>query len=364
MGRWRLEARSSAAVQIVQIGRSNANSCVLLAALLCPLVLLGQNQVGVEELRASVVKITSKAPEGQPRTGTGFIVRVDGELIYIATASHVVEGDPKPQVTFYHDKRRPVAAEIGELEVDNATAGLGYLIVRDRAVAEKVKALGWSAGILRGGEDVLAIGFGQGAGEWGVIKGTVASASGSDIRIDGRIEEGNSGGPIIMNGSVAGMVTSIKQGFGVGKSGIIVQINAPGMGCRNLRSDYCGSGAGSTPRRREVPSLVGTGWGRRLHADLPARQRQERRGQLQLGRVRHEFAGVYKPTIGSDHDHPHRSRQCRTRGAGYVGPRWRSYDSRLQDGGHGRVHDHAGRQYGLRVIRRGPVLVGYCLRSN
>ena len=114
-------------------------SCVLLAALLCPLVLLGQNQ-GVEELRASVVKITSKAPEGQPRTGTGFIVRVDGELIYIATASHVVEGDPKPQVTFYHDKKRPVAAEIGELEVD-PTAGLGYLIVRDRAVAEKVKAL-------------------------------------------------------------------------------------------------------------------------------------------------------------------------------------------------------------------------------
>ena len=39
-------------------------------------------------------------------------------------------------------------------------------------------------------------------------QGDVASVSGSDIRIDGRIEEGNSGGPILMNGSVAGMVTS------------------------------------------------------------------------------------------------------------------------------------------------------------
>ena len=48
--------------------------------------------------------------------------------------------------------------------VDNPTAGLGFLIVRDRAIAEKVKALGWSAGILRGGEEILAIGFGQGAG--------------------------------------------------------------------------------------------------------------------------------------------------------------------------------------------------------
>ena len=210
----------------------------------------------MEELRASVVKITSKAPEGQPRTGTGFIVRVDGELIYIATASHVVEGDPKPQVTFYHDKRRPVAAEIGALEVDNATAGLGYVIVRDRAIAEKVKALGWSAGILRGGEDVVAIGFGQGSGEWGVIKGTVASASGSDIRIDGRIEEGNSGGPIIMNGSVAGMVTSIKQGFGVGKSGIIVnQRSWDGMSKFPHRLLL-----GLAPRsflRRQPPSSVG-----------------------------------------------------------------------------------------------------------
>ena len=118
----------------------------------------------MEELRASVVKITSKAPEGQPRTGTGFIVRVDGEIIYIATASHVVEGDPKPQVTFYHDKWRPVAAEIGALEADNPTTGLGYLIVRDRAVAGKVKALGWSAGMLRGEKTSLTIGFGQGSG--------------------------------------------------------------------------------------------------------------------------------------------------------------------------------------------------------
>ena len=166
----------------------------LLVALLYPLraARSGEESGGTPRLRRQG---HVEEPERARRTGTGFIVGVDGELVYIATASHVVEGDPKPQVTFYHDKRKPVAAEIRALEVDNPTAGLGYLIVRDRAVAEKVKALGWSAGILRGGEDVVAIGFGQGPGEWGVIKGTVASASGSDIRIDGRIEEGNSGRP-------------------------------------------------------------------------------------------------------------------------------------------------------------------------
>lgn len=182
----------------------------------------GVNQPSVEDLKASIVKIVSKAPEGQPRTGTGFVVGVDGELIYIATAAHVIAGDPKPQVTFYFNKRRVVDAEIGELETDNPTAGLGYLIVTDRAVAKQVKALGWSTGTLRGGEEIMAIGFGQGAGEWGVTKGTVSSVSGSDIRIDGRIEEGNSGGPILLDGSVAGMVTSLRQGFGVARSGSVV----------------------------------------------------------------------------------------------------------------------------------------------
>jgi hypothetical protein len=92
----------------------------------------------------------------------------------------------------------------------------------------------------------VAIGFGQGAGEWGVIKGTVASASGSDIRIDGRIEEGNSGGPIIMNGTVAGMVTSIKQGFGVGKSGIIVKSTLLGWDVEVSAPTTAGSSAGSS----------------------------------------------------------------------------------------------------------------------
>ena len=186
-------------------------------------------QPAVEDLKASIVKIESKAPEGQPRTGTGFVVRVDGELVYIATVAHVIAGDPKPKVTFYFDKRRPVDAEIGAMETDNPTAGLGYLIVRDRAVATKTKALGWSPGIPRDGDETVAIGFGLGT-EWGVTKGAVASVSGSDIRIDGRIDEGNSGGPILMNGSVAGVVTSHSQGLGVAKSGSVVQLTLRGWG--------------------------------------------------------------------------------------------------------------------------------------
>jgi hypothetical protein len=129
----------------------------------------------------------------------------------------------------------------------------------------------------------VAIGFGQGAGEWGVIKGTVASASGSDIRIDGRIEEGNSGGPIIMNGSVAGMVTSIKQGFGVGKSGIIVQTTLRGWDVEISASP------------RKYASLVGN-WLGAPSCTLVFRVDNGKNveGSCNSGGIRHEFAGVYQ----------------------------------------------------------------------
>ena len=258
-----------------------------------------QNPVGVEELeelKDSVVKIVSKAPEGQPRTGTGFVVRVDGELVYIATAAHVIAGDVKPQVTFYFDKRRTVAAEIGDLETDNPTAGLGYLIVRDLTLAKQAKALGWSTGMLRGGEQIVTIGFGQGAGPWGVIKGTVASVSGSDIRIDGTIDEGNSGGPIIMNGRVAGMVTSHRQGFGVAKSGIVVQSTLRGWDIE-MSAPPAGParGGSTTASPRKYASLVGD-WLGAGDCTLTFRLDNGRNveGSCNTAAVRHEFAGVYE----------------------------------------------------------------------
>lgn len=207
--------------------RARMRSCVvrpltvLAAGAVCHTVLLGQGQDRVSpQILGAVVKITSKAPEGQDRTGTGFIVRVDRDLVYIATASHVVEGDAQPRVAFYHDQKRPATAEIGALEGGDPK-GLAYLIVRDADIASKVIPLNWSSDRLSRGDDVVLIGFGQGLGEWGVVKGSVASFSGSELRIDGRVGEGNSGGPILRNGNVAGMVTQVSQGFGVGKSGVI-----------------------------------------------------------------------------------------------------------------------------------------------
>ena len=266
---------------------------------------LGQNQAGVEELKASVVKITSKAPEGQPRTGTGFIVRVDGDLVYIATAAHVIAGDPKPQVAFYHDKRRPVAAEIGDWRP--TTSRPASVLDRPRPGGSRDRSRRWVGvpEMLRGGEEILTIGFGQGAGEWGVIKGTVASVSGSDIRIDGRIDEGNSGGPILMNGSVAGMVTSTRQGFGVAKSGIVVQSTLRRMGYRNLRAATEVRQSRGPIGRAPPDCTLASGW-------TTARTS---RAAATRPRCSHAFAGVYEADDRVRlQTHPHRPRSVQDDG--------------------------------------------------
>ena len=56
----------------------------------------------IQDLQKGVVKITAHAGGQQPRVGAGFIVRLEPEVAYIVTAAHVVEGDARPRVTFFH----------------------------------------------------------------------------------------------------------------------------------------------------------------------------------------------------------------------------------------------------------------------
>lgn len=68
-------------------------SLVFLAALSVPAPLSARD---IQQLQAGVVKITAVPPRGQPRTGTGFIVRLEEDLAYIITSAHVVTGDVAP----------------------------------------------------------------------------------------------------------------------------------------------------------------------------------------------------------------------------------------------------------------------------
>lgn len=185
------------------------------------------------ELRSGVVKITSTA-EGVRRTGTGFVVQASGDAIYIATASHVVEGDKKPKVAFHAEPNSDVEAQVVKIESGDPK-GLALLVVRNNAkrLLRDVRVLQFSsANDLVAGDAVTAIGFPQGGGGWAVVPATVASREGRDLVLSGNVAEGNSGGPIIKDGSVVGLVTGTQGQYARATPAVIVRFTMEGWGVK------------------------------------------------------------------------------------------------------------------------------------
>ena len=172
----------------------------------------------VEQLRAGVVKITAKSLGGVLKVGTGFIVRVDGDAVYVVTAAHVVTGDPQPRVEFYSKRNIPVLTEVLGLEGDDEVRGLALLVVRGHEnLPNGVRALPLAETMrFAGGEDIIMIGFPGNAGPWNVVKGNISSRQGRDLYFSPAVDSGHSGGPILQNGKVVGVVAVAGQSSGRG----------------------------------------------------------------------------------------------------------------------------------------------------
>jgi formylglycine-generating enzyme required for sulfatase activity len=163
--------------------------------------------VDLEALNHGVVKIESVHPEKGPRTGTGFIVRRDRDVVYIVTAHHVVEGDKVPKVTFYASQVNPVSAEVARNDI---ASDLSLLLVRGPdKVPESARALGLSLGDTGlAGRQGVTIGFPAGLdGGWIPSDVRIARRDGSRLVLSGGLDEGNSGGPVIVGENLAAMVT-------------------------------------------------------------------------------------------------------------------------------------------------------------
>ncbi len=170
----------------------------------------------IDALRAGVVKISSLS-EGKRKTGTGFIVKLEPGIAYIITAAHVVEGDPAPQVEFFTRQNLSAKAEVRKIEGGDPQ-GLALIVVRGQEnlppglVSLKLSA---SVQLKAGADQVTAIGFPSGVASWGVLRVNVVSLEGRNIVLSKDLEEGNSGGPVIKDNQVVGMVIGLNQGFGL-----------------------------------------------------------------------------------------------------------------------------------------------------
>jgi hypothetical protein len=176
-------------------------------------------QVDVGTLKKGVVKITAKFSNTR-KTGTGFISAKSKKHMYIVTASHVVEGETEAphaiQVTFYTHQEEAFEAKIVKKEGGDPR-GLALLKVGGD-VPDDVQVLSWDATTkVVGGEEVHLIGFPRvGGNDWAVTKATLSGLDGSVLKFSGGVAEGNSGGPLLYQGKVIGVVTEQGQ-FGNAK---------------------------------------------------------------------------------------------------------------------------------------------------
>jgi hypothetical protein len=113
------------------------------------------------DVRNAVVKITSTGPDGQRRSGAGFIVKLEADAVFIVTAAHVVEGDKTPRVELF-TRPLPVKAEVAQLDLqldvallvvhgrDSPLSGLRSLpldLAGSSAVGQDVTTIGFPAGL-------------------------------------------------------------------------------------------------------------------------------------------------------------------------------------------------------------------------
>ena len=227
-----------------------------------------QSDLGM--LKKGVVKVSAQFNKTE-KVGTGFIAGKGKKHLFIVTASHVIEGEAElPQsikITFFTHQEEPLVAEVIKKEGGDPR-GLALLKVGGD-LPDDVKILEWDTqSRLQGGEEVYLIGFPQiGGNAWAVTKGTLSGFDGPILKFTGPIEAGNSGGPLLYQGKVIGVVLEINQQFGNAKPSQIAQFtveNWPGFR-KQVRqpppspvrgSSSTGTGGGTVPSNSLMTSLV------------------------------------------------------------------------------------------------------------
>ena len=193
---------------------------VILALVLSPPVIGAQQ---IEELKNGVVKITAHVEGQQPKVGTGFIVRLEKDAAYLVTASHVIEGDPKPQVTFFPQPQRSFTARIIGIESENQK-GLASLLVTGPLPEGLIALRLDQTSRIAGGEPVTLIGFPRGLAPWAVSTGSLNGLKGPELSFQALIEEGHSGSPVLRAGTVVGVVTDARDRMGYAVPAAILEV--------------------------------------------------------------------------------------------------------------------------------------------
>lgn len=173
------------------------------------LVRAQENTKPQDNTKAAVVRIENTKRE---EVGTGFIVRIVSDKIYIVTAAHVVRGDQHPKVYLFTRQDEGIAATVVDREEDDLK-GLALLrLTADSRILAKLAELKLRAtDDLGNGNNVTFIGFPDSTSLWTVDKGNIKRLEGRNLVLSGSVRPGYSGGPVILNQQAVGLITDVTQ---------------------------------------------------------------------------------------------------------------------------------------------------------
>ena len=158
-------------------------------------------------------------------------MRLEKDAAYIVTASHVIEGDPKPQITFFPQPQLQFTAQIVGSEGGDQK-GLAALRLSG-TTPEGVMALTLDqTSTVTGGEAVTFIGFPPTLAPWAVSTGSVSGLKGPVLTFQALVEEGHSGGPLLLNGKVIGVVSDARERTGYAVPSAILDVALRGWQIR------------------------------------------------------------------------------------------------------------------------------------
>lgn len=204
---------------------------VLFAAILQCLLAFDAWPQEIETLQRGVVKVIAKSSNQTRTPGTGFIVRREANALYVVTASHVAEGADEIGVEFFSARRLYPVRVLGMEGGD--PHGLAVLVVEGETPADVAVLIMNREATVQAGEPVTMIGFPRSIGvPWAVTKGALVGRRGRSIVFSGAIDEGNSGGPLIKEDQVVGVITSAQGQFAYASPSLIVQYALESWGVR------------------------------------------------------------------------------------------------------------------------------------
>ena len=215
----------------------------------------------IEQLRKGVVKvIATQVSDGQTKTrrGSGFIVELYPDAATIVTASHVVEGqDMQLSVEFSVRGDAGFPAQVKRMRGADAR-GLAVLVVKNPPPGLLALELA-TVPALKLSDDVVAAGFPRISSSFSALSGKVVSRDGEDIIFSGGPDEGSSGGPLIKNGRVVGVVTQAKDGNGFATPALILAATLEGWGFTMKQQDNVPAATRPPPEAAGTPVRADSG---------------------------------------------------------------------------------------------------------